>query len=79
MKLKKWDSAEYMQTEEDIALYLQACIDEAEDDTPTNTSVNHALNSGNSLLHLLSSESFSRAPKSNSQQLDQTVLDNYGT
>lgn len=32
MELKKWDSAEHLQTEEDIALYLQACIDEAGDD-----------------------------------------------
>lgn len=30
VKLKKWDSAEYIQTEEDIALYLQACIDETD-------------------------------------------------
>lgn len=76
MKLKKWDSAEYMQTEEDIALYLQACIDEAKDDTPTNTSVKHAPNGGNALLHLLSSESYACAPKSNSQHLEQTVLAN---
>lgn len=32
MELKKWDAAEHLQTEEDIALYLQACIDEAGDD-----------------------------------------------
>ena len=32
MKLKKWDSAEHLKTEQDIALYLQACIDEAGDD-----------------------------------------------
>lgn len=32
MELKKWDSAEHLQTEDDIALYLQACIDEAGDD-----------------------------------------------
>jgi probable addiction module antidote protein len=32
MDLKKWDTAEHLQTEEDIALYLQACIDEAGDD-----------------------------------------------
>lgn len=91
MKLKKWDSAEYMQTEEDAAMYLQACIDEAEYDTTyqarviiesdktTNTSVKHAPNSGNALLHLLSSEGFARAPKSNSQQLEQTILDSYET
>ena len=88
MKLKKWDSAEYMQTEEDVAMYLQACIDEAEYDTvyqarviiesdkATKTNVNHAPNSGHALLHLLSSESFACAPKSNSQHLEQTVLAN---
>lgn len=32
MKLHKWDSAEHLKTEEDIALYLQACLDEAGDD-----------------------------------------------
>lgn len=88
VKLKKWNSAEYIQTEEDIALYLQACIDETEYDTAyqarlfiesdkaTKTNVNHAPNSGHALLHLLSSESFACAPKSNSQHLEQTVLAN---
>ena len=32
MKLKKWDSAEYLETEADMALYLQASLDEAGDD-----------------------------------------------
>lgn len=32
MVLKRWDSAEYLKTEEDIALYLQACFEEAGDD-----------------------------------------------
>ncbi len=32
-KLRKWDSAEYLQTEEDIALYLEACMEEAGDDS----------------------------------------------
>jgi probable addiction module antidote protein len=32
IKLRKWDSAEYLKTEEDMALYLQACMDEAGDD-----------------------------------------------
>ncbi|MEL7069680.1 MAG: addiction module antidote protein [Cyanobacteria bacterium J06581_3] len=27
-----WDSAEYLKTEEDIQLYLEACIEEAGDD-----------------------------------------------
>jgi len=31
-KLKKWDSAEHLQTKEDIALYLDACLEEAGDD-----------------------------------------------
>ncbi len=31
-KLRKWDSAEYLQTEEDIARYFQACIEEANGD-----------------------------------------------
>ena len=32
IKLHKWDSAGHLKTEEDIALYLQACLDEAGDD-----------------------------------------------
>ena len=31
-KLRKWDSAEHLQTEEDMVLYLQACMEEAGDD-----------------------------------------------
>ena len=33
VKLKRWDSAEHLRTEEDIALYLDACFDEAGDDS----------------------------------------------
>ena len=32
LKLRKWDSAEHLKTEEDMALYLQACLQEAGDD-----------------------------------------------
>ncbi|MFT0547541.1 addiction module antidote protein [Allopusillimonas ginsengisoli] len=32
IKLRKWDAAEYLKTEEDMVLYLQACMDEAGDD-----------------------------------------------
>lgn len=32
IKLRKWDSAEYLKTDEDMALYLEACIEEAGDD-----------------------------------------------
>lgn len=32
IELKRWDSAEHLQTEEDIRLYLAACFDEAGDD-----------------------------------------------
>ncbi|NGZ84284.1 putative addiction module antidote protein [Duganella sp. SAP-35] len=32
LKLKKWDSAEHLQTKEDIALYFDACLEEAGDD-----------------------------------------------
>lgn len=32
LKLKKWDSAEHLKTEEDMAAYLDACIEEAGDD-----------------------------------------------
>ena len=32
LKLRKWDSAEHLQTEEDMVLYLQACMEEAGDD-----------------------------------------------
>lgn len=31
-KLRKWDSAEHLKSEEDIALYLEACFEEAGDD-----------------------------------------------
>ncbi len=34
LDLKKWDSAEHLKTEEDIALYLDACFEEAADDAP---------------------------------------------
>lgn len=30
--LKKWDSAEHLKTDEDIAMYLDACFEEAGDD-----------------------------------------------
>jgi probable addiction module antidote protein len=32
LKLTKWDSAEHLQTKEDIALYFDACLEEAGDD-----------------------------------------------
>jgi DNA-binding phage protein len=32
IKLKKWDSAEHLETEEDMALYFEACLEEAGDD-----------------------------------------------
>ncbi|EEW40145.1 putative addiction module antidote protein [Klebsiella pneumoniae subsp. rhinoscleromatis ATCC 13884] len=32
LKLRKWDSAEHLKTEEDIVAYLEACIEEAGDD-----------------------------------------------
>jgi probable addiction module antidote protein len=32
LKLKKWESAEHLETEEDMALYLEACLEEAGDD-----------------------------------------------
>lgn len=32
LKLRKWDSAEHLKTEEDMAAYLEACIEEAGDD-----------------------------------------------
>ncbi|PHV06460.1 putative addiction module antidote protein [Janthinobacterium sp. BJB412] len=32
LKTSKWDSAEHLQTREDIAFYLEACLDEAGDD-----------------------------------------------
>jgi probable addiction module antidote protein len=32
LTLRKWDSVEYLKTEEDMALYLEACIEEAGDD-----------------------------------------------
>jgi len=32
VKLCRWDSAEHLKTEEDITLYLDACLEEAGDD-----------------------------------------------
>lgn len=32
IKLRKWDSSEYLQTEEDMQTYLEACIEEANGD-----------------------------------------------
>ncbi|QXL84637.1 addiction module antidote protein [Comamonas sp. NLF-1-9] len=32
LKLRRWDSAEHLKTEEDMVLYLQACMEEAGDD-----------------------------------------------
>ena len=32
LKLRKWDAVEYLKTEEDMAVYLDACMEEAGDD-----------------------------------------------
>jgi len=32
IKLRKWDIVEHLKTEEDMVMYLQACMDEAGDD-----------------------------------------------
>jgi probable addiction module antidote protein len=32
IKLRKWDTIEHLKTEEDMVMYLQACMDEAGDD-----------------------------------------------
>ncbi|SDG04790.1 MULTISPECIES: addiction module antidote protein [unclassified Duganella] len=32
LKLSKWDSVEHLQTQQDIALYFDACLEEAGDD-----------------------------------------------
>lgn len=32
LKLRRWDSAEYLKTEEDMVMYLEACMEEAGDD-----------------------------------------------
>jgi len=33
IKLRKWDSTEHLKNEEDMALYLEACLQEAGNDT----------------------------------------------
>lgn len=33
VKTKRWDSAEHLKTQEDVQLYLEACIEEAGDDS----------------------------------------------
>jgi len=32
LKTRRWDTVEHLKTEEDMALYLEACIEEAPDD-----------------------------------------------
>ncbi len=32
LKLRKWDTVEHLKTDEDMALYLEACLEEAGDD-----------------------------------------------
>jgi probable addiction module antidote protein len=32
LKLRKWDSAEHLKTDEDMVMYLEACMEEAGDD-----------------------------------------------
>ena len=32
LKLRKWDSAEHLKTEQDVSLYFEACLEEAGDD-----------------------------------------------
>jgi len=32
IKLRKWDTVGHLKTEEDMVMYLQACMDEAGDD-----------------------------------------------
>ena len=32
LKLRKWDSAQHLKTDEDMAAYLEACLQEAGDD-----------------------------------------------
>ncbi|NBS08909.1 MAG: putative addiction module antidote protein [Betaproteobacteria bacterium] len=32
LKLRKWDSAEHLKTDDDMAAYLEACLEEAGDD-----------------------------------------------
>lgn len=32
LKLRKWDSAEHLKTDEDMAAYLEACLQESGDD-----------------------------------------------
>lgn len=32
IKLRKWDTTEYLKTDEDMVLYLEACMEEAGDD-----------------------------------------------
>jgi len=29
LKLRRWDSAEYLKTEEDCQMYLQACLEDS--------------------------------------------------
>ena len=36
VQLRKWDSAEHLNTEEDMAEYLEACLEEAGDDPAFN-------------------------------------------
>ena len=40
INITRWDSAEYLKTEEDVQLYPEACLEEAGDDP---TFIAHAL------------------------------------
>jgi DNA-binding phage protein len=42
LNLRKWDSVEYLKTEKDMALYLEACMEEAGDDAAFIISVQNA-------------------------------------
>jgi len=70
LKLNKWDSAQHLHTKEDMAIYLAACIEEAEDDTAfivqslavlaraqsLNQSANETMHNHESLIHSLSND-----------------------
>ena len=32
LKLRRWDTVDYLKTEEDMVMYLEACMEEAGDD-----------------------------------------------
>jgi probable addiction module antidote protein len=52
IKLRKWNSAEHLKTDEDMAAYLEACLAEAGDDPTFISKVLGTIAKGNGMSQL---------------------------